>query len=202
MWAGIFLVIGIIRTVGNVQGQRLLSTEYVGIGNAMLAMIYVYLGTAYTNLQYVLANVHELMYGTLLLRVPLSIMQMGHLSEPPYINWDAWNTITALGHYYFDFGWVGVFGIPLVLGAVSSAVYVKARASADPSYTIFFGITANAILASITTDRFFEGSTLWYIAVTMVVARFCRRASPVSNVAASGALARRPLPTSAAFDRS
>ena len=180
----IFIVVGVARQVANPNDTLLFSTAYVGIQNPLLAMAYLYFGTAYGNLQHVLATVQEFNYGGVLLRAPLHAIGLGGLSQPQPINWNAWNTATALADFFYDFGWFGVLAIPFVLGIVISRLYVRARATLDPLYLVLYGIAAECVLVSITTDRFFEGTTLLYATVALVAGRLCRRAPRTGSAAA------------------
>ena len=77
-----------------------------------------------------------------------------------------------------------VLAIPFVLGIVISRLYVRARATLDPLYLVLYGIAAECVLVSITTDRFFEGTTLLYATVALVAGRLCRRAPRTGSAAA------------------
>lgn len=192
VFAAVFVAVGLLRQIGNVADAALFSSGTVGINNPFFAMAYLYFGTAYNNLQYIFDNVGTLGFGTVMLRAPLEAFGFGDVIKIPQINWDAWNTTTALANYYYDFGVLGVIGTPLVLGWVTGRVYVRCRMQPTGYYVIVYGIAATAIIGSITTDRFFEGTTLLYIVVAFFTRWFCER--PHAKRLASETIAPVPLP--------
>ena len=175
VFALIFVAIGYARQINNAHDQALFSGGSIGIANPILAMAYIYFGTAFTNLQYIFDNIHTLGYGGVMLRAPLHAFGMEDFIKIPVINWDAWNTTTGLASYYYDFGIAGVILFPFVLGIISGKVYRWCRMEPSPFHAILYGIVATSVLASVETERFFEGTSLLYIAVTLATRVYCER---------------------------
>ncbi len=180
----IFLVIGAVRQIGDPHAQNIFSINTVGIENRSLAQFYLYFGTEYRNLQHALRTVDEFRWGGIMLRVPLNAVGLDEYAEAPDI-FETWNTSTALTNYFFDFGYAGIVLIPSLLGVVTAIAYWRGQAGDVISIGIY-AILGNCIIASIATDRFFEGTTLWYLVLTTVVtasAALSRRAdASVSGV--------------------
>lgn len=167
-----FLYIQAVRLQGiggvwNIQDR-------IALHNPYIANFFVYSGgDAVNNLQFAIESNLPMRYGALLFRAPLRWLGFAEVTEVQDI-FDLWNTATFLYYYYLDFGYLGILIIPLVIGAIVSAIYLRLRDNPNPLMLIYYAIFVNAMIWSLVTERFFEVSTVYYLLVFTASHFFCR----------------------------
>jgi oligosaccharide repeat unit polymerase len=172
------LIISAYIYIGGVRASAgLPSNQIVDIPNETLAQLYIYsYAPGIKNLQTVINGDMGMSYGLLIVRPILWFLR---IREPVTVEdiFSGPNTATWLYYYYLDFGYLGVFLIPLCLGIVCTLVYRNIGSNGSMAWAILYGVLANCILWSVATERFFEPSTSVYAVILLVVHLCCRTRS-------------------------
>jgi len=172
-----FLFVSIFRT-GSELSTRLIELGYVKLPSPQLVLPYIYITNNIDNLQFTLQTRPEFTWGTRMLMPGLAWLRLIDAStlKPPEFPWTN-GTPTYLADPFLDFGYLGVFIVPFVLGSVTGFVYKHMRTSGQVVFAMVYSFLGAAIVLSV-MDNFFSRVIIWmYLVMTILVWLYARRRS-------------------------
>lgn len=122
---------------------------------AFLTEPYMYVVMNIENFAHAVHNLSNFSYGYYTFDFILALSGLkhwladySHINDFPFLITSDYNTYTMFFAYYRDFGLVGVFIIPTLIGAASSSIYYKMRESPSIATISLYGIVTFVILFS------------------------------------------------------
>lgn len=147
-------------------------------GNQLLMMPYMYLVTAWNNLQYVLETQDIRTFGLWILKPILGYLQIDSLFEKYYVlvPYSSFNTFTYITVLFKDFGYWGSAIGSIILGVFVKYVYkVKYCNTASAFNAACYSMTACATLEMFFSNHFFSQSYPFTVILIIMLYKFlCR----------------------------
>jgi oligosaccharide repeat unit polymerase len=134
VFVGLLVWMQSVRLVGHIQNYLyLMSKMQIGVQYAALTEPYMYVVTNLENFARAVERLDQHTYGYFTFNALMSLTGLKHwladyfvIDETPYLN-SGFNTYSFLWTYYRDFGVLGLFLVPLILGALISWLYYRMR---------------------------------------------------------------------------
>lgn len=142
--------------------------------NATLFMPYMYLTTAWSNLQYVTQTQIEKTNGLWTFKPLLGYVQLDDSFEKDYeLNaYSSFNTFTYIVCAYKDFGYWGSVVMSLFLGFFVKKIYSRYKVSESPFDVAIYVCTSLAVVEMFFSNHFFMQSYPFTIVIIMVIYKF------------------------------
>lgn len=139
------------------EGDMYYDTSIVFNGPDVLKLPYMYLVSAWNNVQYVVETQSTHTYGLWIIKPLLSWLQLDGMFSDAYVlkPYSSFNTFGYITVLYKDFGmWGSVIG-SIILGWFVSKVYIKFRNSNSSFDVACYAMTAQATLEMFFSNHFF-----------------------------------------------
>ena len=157
------------------EGDTFYDTTITFAGPNVLKLPYMYLVSAWNNVQYVMETQSNHTFGLWLFKPLLAWLQLDWLFADEYLlePYSSFNTFGYITVLYKDFGvWGSVVG-SIILGWFVSKVYIKFRTSDSPFDIACYAMTAQATLEMFFSNHFFMLSYPFTIILMCWLYRFC-----------------------------
>lgn len=150
--------------LGFFQGIEVVNQEFTGYGNRIdlgrlnaIQMPYMYLVSAWNNVQYVMQTQPSQTYGLWFIKPLLGYLQMDGFFSEAYalVPYSSFNTFTFVTVFFKDFGLIGSAGESLFLGWFVKKIYTRCLNSSSPFWTACYAMTACAVTEMFFSNHFF-----------------------------------------------